>query len=77
LKITIESTTRKAMIHKGIEQIEARVWEGETESGVKVVCLIPSIACPEHADRKEFDAELAAHEPPTALSDAFPLRMIL
>jgi hypothetical protein len=77
MKITIESTTRTAMIHKGIEQIEARVWEGETESGIKVVALIPRIAAPADANLKQFDLELKDCRPPTDLSDAFPLRMIL
>jgi hypothetical protein len=77
MKITIESTSRLCSIELGAMAIEARVWEGKTESGIPVVCLIPRIASPSSEHPTQFDAELRQCKPPTAASDAFPLRMIL
>lgn len=43
MKITIESTSQIVTIVQGVAEITARVWEGQTESGIKVACLIPRI----------------------------------
>jgi hypothetical protein len=63
VKITIESTTKIVKANG----IDCRVWEGTTERGVKVVCLIPNIAAWADQDLTQFDAELREHR----------LRMIL
>ncbi len=78
MRITIESTTKIVSIELAHGQsIEARVWEGETEHGVKVQCLIPRIAALANQDLKQFDAELQEQRAPTAGAQAFPLRMII
>jgi hypothetical protein len=73
MKISIESTTKVV----NASGIPCRVWEGKTESGVDVVCLIPRIAVPNGQDASEFEKELQEHAPPSPITDAFPLRMIL
>lgn len=74
MKITIESTT-KIVEASGIQ---CRVWEGETESGVKIHCLIPRIAVHKDQDASQFERELQEQKPPSALVDgAFPARMVL
>jgi hypothetical protein len=76
MKITVESTTQIVSLSKGREEILARVWEGQTESGVKVTCLIPRIAAHKDQDLSQFNAELEEQAPPT-MEQMFPLRMII
>jgi hypothetical protein len=75
MKITIESTARIV----NANGVPCRVWQGETESGIKVQCLVPRISARSDQDLAQFKREL--HEE-TAPADAdaimsFPLRMIL
>lgn len=82
MKITIKSTTKivHAMSQSQSEQtagVRCRVWEGETESGIKVQALIPRIAAEAGQDLSQFERELQECEPPSAAVQAFPLRMIL
>jgi len=73
MKLTIESTTQIV----NADGIDCRVWEGVTERGVKVVCLIPRIAVQNGQDHAQFEAELKEMRAPTAMVEAFPLRLIL
>ena len=73
MKITIESTTRIV----NASGIDCRVWEGVTERGIKVQCLIPRIAALIGQDLSQFEAELQEQKPPSADAQAFSLRMIL
>jgi hypothetical protein len=73
MKITIENTT-KIVEANGVQ---CRVWEGQTESGVKVTCLIPRIAVKEGQDITQFEAELKEERAPSADVQFFPMRMIL
>lgn len=73
MKITIESTTK--IVHAN--GVECRVWEGETEHGVKVQCLIPRIAARLDQDLTQFEEELKETRPPSPDFEPFPLRMIL
>lgn len=74
MKITIESTTEIVTLN---DSVQARVWEGETASGIKVQCLITRIAVHKSEDCSQFEAELQEQRPPSAVQTAFPLRMIL
>ena len=62
MKITIESTT----------QI---VWEGETDSGIKVSCLIPRVAAHKDQDLSQFELELQEQRAPM-LADVL-MRLLL
>lgn len=76
MTLTIHSTDRIVMI----SGVPARVWEGKTESGIDVHCLITRVAVQSHEDRGQFERELIEQPPskPSAASiAAFPLRMIL
>lgn len=79
MKITIESTTKIVKVYSSGNEygIECRVWEGITERGVKVQCLIPRIAVALGQDISQFEAELQEQRPPSAEVSTFPLRMIL
>lgn len=73
MKITIESTTKIV----NANGIDCRVWEGKTEHGVEITCLIPRIAVKDGQDSTQFEAELQEQRPPSATIEAWPLRMIL
>lgn len=82
MKITIESTSEIVILEhfEGSEvlSIPARVWEGATESGVRVVCLIARIAVKDDQDCTQFEKELLEIKPPTMEAvRAFPLRLVL
>lgn len=87
MKITIESTEKIVTLEmwqdaRGVS-IQARVWEGTTESGVPVHCFLTRIAptvpdTPENrAKFAEFERELKEQRKPSAAVQAIPLRLIL
>ena len=73
MKITIESTTKTV----SASGVMCRVWEGETEKGIKIQALIPRIAVLADQDLSQFEAELQEQRPPSAEVQAFPERLIL
>lgn len=73
MKITIESTTKIV----NANGIDCRVWEGRTERGVEITCLIPRIAVKNGQDASQFEVELQEQRAPSANIEAWPLRMIL
>jgi len=74
MKITIESTTEIVQINR----VPARIWEGKTESGIPVHCLVTRIAVHKDEDAEQFEKELIEQKPPSidALK-AYDLRMVL
>lgn len=67
---------------KNIDGVDCRVWEGRTEGGVEVYCLIARIAHKDNEDEEkveDFKVDLKeAHRPPS--DDAkrcFSLRQIM
>lgn len=79
MKITIESTARTIEIqNKSGGSVPARIWEGTTERGIKVVVAVTRIAVPEGQDQSQFQAELREMAAPTAEAvEAFPLRLLI
>lgn len=80
MKITLESTTKIVNVTLAaapLHSIACRVWEGQTESGIKVSALIPRIAALATDDLSQFEAELEEQAQPTEASRAFPLRMVI
>ncbi len=84
MKAKIESTTKIVMLVIGGHDVPARVWQGETESGIPVQCFITRIA-PEisKSDPKideltvEFERELKRTADPRPTVASIPLRMII
>ncbi|HEY1234767.1 MAG TPA: hypothetical protein VGH22_15420, partial [Candidatus Binatia bacterium] len=67
MKITIHSTTRVVTLSTSLDSVRARIWEGETESGIKVHCYVTRIAIDEKETRvTEFERELEEQAPPSA-----------
>lgn len=85
MKITIESTTKVVELElPNGAVVMARVWQGETESGIPVQAFITRIA-PEiptsnpNIDRLtfEFERDLQRCEDPRPTVQAIPLRFII
>jgi hypothetical protein len=74
MKVTLESTDRVVMLVVDGHQVPARLWEGETDSGIRCHAFITRIAVHEQDDASQFERELqACRRPRTAgLSDLFP-----
>jgi hypothetical protein len=75
MRMTITSTDHLVTLNG----VPARVWEGETVTGVKVACYITRISPQTHdADAlRAFEAELQECVPPSPEVAAIPLRLIL
>lgn len=83
MKITVESTDQLVELVNGHAAMPARVWEGQTESGIPVVCFITRITpvvrepVPDEV-AEEFSRSLQECRPPSpAANEVFDLRMIL
>lgn len=72
--IHIESTTKIVELNG----LPARIWEGQTESGIKVHCYITRIAIDkDEPSAEEFEKELQTCRVPSAEIQAIPPRMTL
>ena len=72
MKITIESTNQMVKVNS----VPGRIWEGKTESGIYVQCVITRIAAPADEDNAQFRRELEETCPPQR-DNIFPLRMVI
>ena len=79
MKLSIESTNHMTTIEvPGGGSVPARIWEGHTESGIPVVCLITRVAVHKEHDTAQFERELAEQRAPSQAGiEAIPLRLIL
>lgn len=74
MKINLESTT-KVIEFNGIP---ARIWEGETENGIKVHAFITRIAVDKNeSNLKEFEKQLQECKPPSAEVAEYPFSLRL
>lgn len=74
MKITIENTSKIVTVN----DVPARIWEGHTESGIKVHCLITRIAVDkDEPNVGQFKKELQETREPSPEVEAIPLRLIL
>lgn len=74
MKVTLHSTTRVV----DVQGVPARVWEGQTASGIPVYCLITRVAVPPGQPTDEFEAELVDCTAPTDVAvRAFSTRLVL
>jgi hypothetical protein len=77
MTITIHPTTNIVELQTPTGAVPARIWEGQTESGIPVHCFITRIAPTIPRDdprQKEFQETLQEQEAPTVV---YPLRLIL
>lgn len=73
MKATINSTEKIVTING----VPARLWQGESENGIKFHAFITRVAVEKEADCSEFEKELQECEPMKAEFEAFPTRMII
>lgn len=75
MKITIENTDKIV----DLNGVPARIWEGETESGVPVTCFVTRIIPRTHdeAVNAQFAAELREEKTPSIYAQGIPLRMFI
>lgn len=84
MKITIESTSKIVLLQCGDNYVHARVWQGESESGIPVQVFITRVA-PEipqdHPDvdklTVEFERDLKRQADPRPSIEAIPLRFFI
>lgn len=73
MQITIVNTTKVV----DVNGVPARVWEGKTDSGIEIQCLITRVAVHNSQDCSQFETELAEQRAPSLPAEVFPMRMIL
>lgn len=73
MKITIENTEKIVTLNG----VPARIWEGETQSGIRCHAYITRIAVAEDQDQEQFERELKEQKAPSAEIAAIPLRLVL
>lgn len=80
MKIIISPTSKIVTLKPSALEtgVPARIWEGQTESGINVTCFISRIACDINEPRtEEFYAELQEVDPPSPAIEAISMRLIL
>jgi len=82
MKIIIENTDKIVQLDINGEphsSVPARIWEGETESGVPVTCFVTRIIPRTHdeAVNAQFAAELREVKTPPQYAEGIPLRMFI
>lgn len=78
MKITIESTTRVIEVEVGGVKVPGRIWEGHSDTGIPVTCLITRVAVHKDFPQEQFEAELRECKAPSQHAiEAIPLRMII
>jgi len=60
-----------------VGEVPARIWEGETDSGIKIHAYITRVAVDRDADCGQFERELQEHRAPSPAVEGIPLRLIL
>lgn len=80
MKLILESTSKIVEVvgpHDSRGAVPCRIWEGETDTGIKVHAYITRVAVPNDADQSQFQRELQSHRAPSPEIEAIPLRLIL
>ena len=61
MKLTIENTTKVVELNG----VPARIWEGQTDSGIPVHCYITLVVVKDGLDCTQFERELAEQRKPS------------
>lgn len=77
MKITLESTTKIVELKTSTGSVPARIWEGQTESGIPVHAYVTRVAVAVAADATQFERELKECRQPSPDVEAIPLRLVL
>lgn len=84
MKLIIESTSKVVELELPLSMsnprgavVPARIWEGQTDTGIRVHCYITRVAVGNEQDQSQFEAELRECRAPSPAVAAIPLRLIL
>lgn len=77
MKLTLASTTKVVTLETPTGTVEARIWEGHTDSGIPVHAYITRIAAETNGDCSQFERELTECMAPSTAVAVIPLRLIL
>jgi hypothetical protein len=79
MKVTLTSTSKIVMLKPEplANGVPARVWEGETETGIKVHAFITRIAVNKDENTEQFEQELQECEAPSNEVAEIPMRLII
>jgi hypothetical protein len=78
MKATLESTSKVVtLVEPDRLHLQARIWEGCTEKGVRFHAYIVRVAVANDLDQTQFAAELQETRTPSADVAAIPMRLIL
>ena len=80
MRITIESTATVVSFDVEGMSIPARIWQGETDSGIPVHVFVTRLAPeipPDDPRQEQFQLELEERAAPRETVRAIPLRLIL
>lgn len=78
MKLTLENTDQIVTIDPQMQLVKGRVWDGVTENGVRVQCIIIRVAVHKDDDSSQFERELEENPPkPAEGVRAFDARFIL
>jgi hypothetical protein len=73
MEINIHNTSKIVSING----LKARLWEGQTKSGIPMHCLVHLVAVNSSENIEEFDRELNEVIEPSDMAKAIPTRMII
>lgn len=77
MKVTLESTTKIVELVVDGKAVPARIWEGQTDSGIPCHAYVTRIAVAPDLDASQFERELRECRRATPAIEAIPLRLIL
>ena len=77
MKARIESTPKIVTLVEANVPIQARIWEGVTESGIPFHLYVTRVAVDPKLNTTQFETELRECKPASPEIQAIPLRLIL
>lgn len=77
MEMKLRSTTKLVEVVVDGVAVPARIWEGETSSGVPVHAYVTRVAVHRDHDASELERDLQEHDAPSPDVQAIPLRLIL
>ena len=77
MKLTLESTDRIVTLNVNGADVPARIWQGQTDSGIPVHAYITRVAVATDQDCTSFERELTETAPLRPELQTIPLRLIL
>jgi hypothetical protein len=77
MKVTLESTDKTVDLTLNGQTLPARIWEGQTDTGVQCHAYITRIACDHTANAREFERDLQEQRRASPAIAAIPMRLVL